>query len=369
MIAMYPKLSIISKAVLVVGIFISTGTANLIGNANAAELPPVVENISLPDNFSMCGEPFPLEDRHVREMLDREFTISVWDRAQVFMWLKRAGRFFPHIESELSRAGLPDDLKYLAVAESALIPYIRSRAGAVGLWQFMPGTGQKYGLEKKYGLDERREFEQATAAAIKYLKFLYEEFGSWYLALGAYNCGEKCIADAMEEQKVGTYFRLNLPLETERFVYRIAAIKLILERPERYGYRIAASDIYPPLAADVRKVSLRNAIHFTDAAQALGTDYKMLKELNPHIIGSRLPAGEYILKVPAGKGAELSSTLEKLSAEAAKNAPSVESYYVVRRGDTLSKIAERKGVSVRSLKQLNRIRGDVIQVGQRLRLR
>ncbi len=365
---MCTKLSIISKVVIVIAIFISAGTLNPTGNVDAAELPPVVENVPLPDSFSMCGEPFPLQDQHVREMLDREFTISVWDRAQVFMWLKRAGRYFPHIESELSRAGLPDDLKYLAVAESALIPYIRSRAGAVGLWQFMPGTGQRYGLEKKYGLDERREFEQATTAAIKYLKSLYEEFGSWYLALGAYNCGEKCISDALEEQKVATYFRLNLPLETERFVYRIAAIKLILERPEKYGYRIAASDIYPPLAADVRKVNLRQAIHFTDAAQALGTDYKMLKELNPHIIGSHLPSGEFILKVPAGKGAELASILEKLSAESASKSRRAESHYVVRRGDTLSKIAERNGVSVGHLKRLNKIRGDIIQVGQRLRL-
>ncbi len=337
-------------------------------NATSAELPPVVENIPLPASISLCGEPLPLEDPHVREMLDREFTISVWDRAQVFMWLKRAGKYFPHIEGELAKAGLPNDLKYLAVAESSLLPHVRSSAGANGLWQFMPETGRRFGLKKVHGLDERREYQKSTKAAIDYLTILYNRFGSWSLAMAAYNCGEKRVGDAIKEQRVDSYFRLDLPLETERYVYRIAAIKIILQDPERYGYRIDPSHIYSPLAAEIKNVRITNSIRFTDLAREFGIDYKTLKEMNPHIVGSYLPPGQYDLKVPAGNGVKVASALQRLSSVAPKNTPREERHYVVRRGDTLSRIAATTGVAVSTLKSLNRIKGDVIHVGQRLRL-
>ncbi len=338
-------------------------------NAASAEYPPVVENIPLPERLSLCGEPLPLEDFHVREMLDREFTISVWDRAQVFMWMKRAGRYFPHIERELASAGLPNDLKYLAVAESSLLPHVRSSAGAHGLWQFMPETGRRFGLKKVYGLDERREFEKATKAAIRYLTVLYNRFGSWSLAMAAYNCGEKRVEDAMKEQKVDSYFRLDLPLETERYLYRIAAIKIILENPERYGYRMDPSHVYPPIGAEVKNVHISSSVHFTDLAMECGVDYKTLKEMNPHILGSYLPPGQYDLKVPAGKGTIVASVLQRLSSKAAPSNPRREDrHYVVREGDTLSKISATTGVAVSTLKRLNSISGDIIHVGQRLRL-
>ena len=130
--------------------------------AEEPNIPGVLPNFPLPGSISLCHEPIPLENRRVLEMLDREFTIAVWDRAQVFMWLKRAGRYFPYIEEKLAEAGMPDDLKYAAVAESALIADIKSRKRATGLWQFMSRTGRRYGLRKNRVIDERLDFEQST---------------------------------------------------------------------------------------------------------------------------------------------------------------------------------------------------------------
>ncbi|MBT8406955.1 MAG: lytic transglycosylase domain-containing protein, partial [Deltaproteobacteria bacterium] len=149
--------------------------------------PELLPDFPLPGSINVCGESIPLENRRVLEMLDREFTIAVWDRAQVFLWLKRTGRYFPYIEEKLAEAGMPDELKYMAVAESALITDIKSRKRAVGLWQFMSRTGRRYGLRKNRSLDERLDFEQSTEAAIKYLQRLHDKFDNWTLALAAYN--------------------------------------------------------------------------------------------------------------------------------------------------------------------------------------
>ena len=149
--------------------------------------------------FPLSGEPMPLENRRVWEMLDREFTMAVSNRAQVFMWLKRAGRYFPYIEKKLAEAGMPEDLKYLAVAESALLTRIRSRKGAMGPWQFMAYTARRNGLRKDRMMDERLDFERATEAALKYPKRLKGIFGTWSLALAAYNCGDVRLKKEMKE--------------------------------------------------------------------------------------------------------------------------------------------------------------------------
>ncbi|MDH3803661.1 MAG: lytic transglycosylase domain-containing protein, partial [Deltaproteobacteria bacterium] len=168
----------------VVGLTSSTGPAE-----DSAPVG-VLSDFPLPGSISLCHEPIPLENQRVLEMLDREFTIAVWDRAQVFLWLKRAGRYFPYIEEKLAEAEMPDDLKYVAVAESALITTIRSSKRAAGLWQFMARTGRRYGLRKNRMLDERLDFERSTEAAITYLTQLHDTFDNWTLALAAYNCGD-----------------------------------------------------------------------------------------------------------------------------------------------------------------------------------
>jgi hypothetical protein len=338
---------------------------------------PVFNSFPCPRTLTLCGEPMPLENPDVYEMLDREFTVLVWDHAKVFMLLKRAARFFPVIEKALRDAGLPDDLKYLAVAESSLIPYARSSSGALGHWQFIPETGQRKGLRKDQTLDERMALERSTEAAILYLTQLKAMFGTWSLAMAAYNCGENRLQKEITEQKVANYYRLNLPTETERYVFRIAAIKIILENPRRYGYHMPEDQLYKPLKFDTVNVSVSSSIHITDLAQAIGTDFKVIKELNPELLGYHLPTGQYSLKVPAGSGRNALSALAQLNQRgpvAAKNDHSSSAnnsshgVYVVQPGDTLTRISSVTGVPVERLKALNGLQDTHITVGQRLKL-
>ena len=346
----------------------------------AQEAPgPVFNAFPCPKTLTLCGERMPLENPDIFEMLDREFTVLVWDHARVFMLLKRAARYFPFIEKALRDAGMPDDLKYLAVAESALIPHARSTSGALGHWQFIPETGQRKGLRKDQTVDERLALERSTEAAILYLTQLKEMFGSWTLAMAAYNCGENRVQKEIVEQKVTDYYRLNLPTETERYVFRIAASKIILEDPRRYGYMLPEDQLYRPLKFDTVTVNISSPIHITDLSQAIGTDFKVIKELNPEFLNYHLPTGQYSLKVPAGSGRNALAALAQLNqgapvaARANNNhsgAPnnSSQGIYVVQPGDTLTRISTITGVPVERLKALNGIPDSHIEIGQKLKL-
>lgn len=327
------------------------------------------EKFNLPHSITLCDEPIPLESPGVWEKLDREFTIAVWDRPQVILWLKRAGRYFPHIEAKLAEEGLPDDLKYLAVAESALLTSIRSSKRALGLWQLMARTGRQYGLRKNRQLDERLDFERATEAALNYIKHLRDTFDSWTLVLAAYNCGEYRLKREIRKQKVDDFYSLNLPAETERFIFRITAIKIIMENPQLYGYYLAKKQIYQPLKYDTVQVRVHKELHLTDMAFELCTDYRVLKELNPHILGHQLPTGRYALKVPPGVGVRVAMVLQKLDRSGSAELANISnSHYIVKQGDTLSHIALRTGVPIAILKSLNGIEGSLVRVGQRLQL-
>jgi LysM repeat protein len=340
-----------------------------ISTAEEPTAPQVLPDFPLPGSISLCHEPIPLENRRVLEMLDREFTIAVWDRAQVFLWLKRAGRYFPYIEEKLYEAGMPDDLKYMAVAESALITDIKSRKRAVGLWQFVSRTGRRYGLRKNRIIDERLDFEQSTEAAINYLRRLHDEFGNWTLALAAYNCGDAFLKREIRKQKVKDFYRLDLPLETERYVFRITAIKIIMENPRLYGFRLPPEQVYPPNWYDSVPVKISRNLNLTELALALDTDFKVLKELNPQFRRNYLPKGKHQIKVLPGFGPKVVVALEKLGkGGSAKKKDLSESYYVVHRGDTLGLIAKQTGVSINSLRKYNDIQGSTIWEGQTLRL-
>ncbi len=221
-------------------------------------------------------------------------------------------------------------------------------------------------------MDERLCFEKATGAALQYLQKLHSMFDKWTLALAGYNCGERCVQNAINKQHVNDYFRLNLPLETERFIFRITAIKLILENPQSYGYNINPKNVYNPLNTDKLNVNLKRSVSMIAFASALDTDYKVIKELNPHIFGNRLPAGSYQLNVPQGDSVRVAPILKRLT-PAPKAAPRKKkrktSYYRVKPGDSLGAIAAKRGVSVKKLKRLDKLRGSHIEVGQKLRLR
>jgi len=256
----------------------------------------------MPARLALCGEQVPLEDQAVREALDREFTIVVWSRAQTTMWLKRAHRYFPYITKKLKDHHLPQDLKYVAVIESDLRDRAFSRAGAAGPWQFMAPTALRFQLKANDQIDERLDFGAATDAALRYLKALRQQLGNWPLALAAYNCGEGRVLKEMAAQGVSDYYRLALPEETERYVFRLLAAKVVLENPKAYGFEIPAEELYEPLEYEVAQATLTGETPVRTLAWACGSYYKAFKTLNPWIKGAGLPPGTYRFKVPKGTG-------------------------------------------------------------------
>lgn len=332
--------------------------------------PPPQFLPSAPDKLELAGEKVPLDQPFVAEQLDREFIISVHDQAQVVMWLKRGRRYFPYISQELKKAGLPDDLKYLAVAESSLLHRVRSYAGAVGLWQFIPETGKRYGLRENRWFDDRRNPEKATAAAIAYLRDLKEEFGSWALAMAAYNCGEQRVRREIAEQGVKDYYNLYLPRETMRYVFRIMAAKIILSDPAKYGYVLPKEELYAPLPADHVTLKLSRDLHLRILAQASNTTVRHLMEMNPELRSYWLPRGEVSLKVPKGEGDKVKgrlATLDLSKPEGVRTQPPTGTRtVVVKEGDSLAVIARRNKVKIADLRKANRISGSMIKPGQKL---
>jgi membrane-bound lytic murein transglycosylase D len=253
-----------------------------------------------PEEVSLCGELFPLEDRRVWENLDREFLLALSNEAQVLLWMKRARRYFPLIEKKLKEMGLPDDLKYLAVTESSLRPEAVSSSGAGGIWQFIPSTGEKYGMRRDRSIDERFDFLKATEGALAYLKSLYEEFKSWTLSMAAYNAGENRVRKEIDLQETMNYFYLDLPLETERYVYKIAVAKIVLSDPGRYGYALEEREFYPPLQVERIQIELTQPLPIMEVARAVGFSYKEIKEMNPHLSEETIPPGTQFLNLPPG---------------------------------------------------------------------
>jgi hypothetical protein len=259
-------------------------------------------DFQLPPSVTVCGEALPLDRPSVRERLDYEFLFAVNHPAQVELWRRRALRFFPLIESSLKKAGLPDDLKYLAVAESDLRPQVVSPAGAAGIWQFIPSTARMFGLRVNKFEDQRMLPEILLPIGMKYLSSLRNRFGSWSLAMAAYNAGEQRISNALSSQKATDYYGLNLPRETERYVYRIAAIKLVLDSAELYGLNDSPpAGLYKFREYNESSASFPKETGWDELARKHKTDYKTLRLLNPHLASqSSLKGGPYIFRVPRG---------------------------------------------------------------------
>jgi hypothetical protein len=261
---------------------------------------PRLTTHKLPPEVVLCGERVPLEDRNVWENLDREFLVALSNEAQMLLYMKRARRYFPHIEKRLKEEGLPDDLKYVAIVESGLRPYAVSPSGASGIWQFIQTTGEKYGLRKYPSADERFDFFKATEGALAYLKNLYAEFKNWALAMAAYNVGENRIRKEIELQRTTNYFYLDLPVETERYVYKIAVAKIILSDTESYGFHLEEKELYDPLQVERVLVDLICPLPFIEVSGALGIYYKEMREMNPHLLEEMIPPGVHYLNLPPG---------------------------------------------------------------------
>ena len=274
--------------------------ANLRNRLNNIQTRPSLTTYKLPKEVSLCGERFPLEDRNVWENLDREFLLALSNEAQVLLWMKRTRRYFPVIEKRLKEIGLPDDLKYVTITESSLRPEAVSSSGAGGIWQFIPSTGEKYGMRKNRSIDERFDFFKATEGALSYLRSLYEEFRSWTLSMAAYNAGENRVRKEIDLQKTRNYFYLDLPLETERYVYKIAVAKIILSDPGRYGYFLDEKEVYDPLQVERVQIELIKPLPIMEVAKAIGIFYKDIKEMNPQLFEEAIPPGTHSLNLPPG---------------------------------------------------------------------
>ncbi len=269
-------------------------------STSMSSFPLTVPYFPPPAQLELCGESVPIQDQNVLERFDREFTMIVYNHAQIYLWLKRMERYFPWIEERLRHYNLPDDLKYVAIAESDLLPNANSPKGAGGPWQFMPATGRQYGLQQRGTYDERFDHERSTDSAFLYLQSLYKRFGNWALAIAAYNCGEGRVQEEMRSQGMRSYYHLRLPHETERYVMRIIAIKTVLSNPSRYGYNLVKGEGYPPFSVDRVRVSFDRSVPIQSIAAAVGSYYREIKRLNPTFRGEDIPPGAYVLKLPQG---------------------------------------------------------------------
>jgi hypothetical protein len=311
----------------------------------------------LPEEITFCDERIPLEKRYVWERLDKEYLLALGNTPQVLLWLKRSNRYFPYIEERLREEELPEDLKYLAVIESDLIQDVRSPVGAAGPWQFMKFTARKMGLRVDSVIDERYDFRQSTDAAIKYLKRLNRTFNSWIVSVAAYNLGITRIQSEMRKQRIDDYYYLELPEETERYVFRAIAAKLILSKPEKFGFILEKDQYYHPIQYDVVDLRIRGTTSLKTIAKASQTYLKTIKSLNPQIRRLYLPPGNYLIKIPQGKMDAFEENFKR----------SPNAIHVVRKGDNLTKIARRYNVSISQLLRLNGMQGaETIYPGQQL---
>lgn len=258
-----------------------------------------VHDIELPETMEFCGERVPLDRFYVREALERELMVNVYRHASTILLLKRTSRWFPVMEPIMQKNKLPKDFVYLAMIESDLTNAV-SPSKAVGFWQFLEGTGKQYNLEINKEVDRRYDQEMETQAACDFLKDLYRRFNSWTLAAAAYNCGGGRISRTIEEQQVQSYYDMLLPTETERYVYRILAFKLITENPKKYGFQISDDGWYQPL--DYKTVTVTESIEdLATFAVSQGTNLKMLKYYNPWLRSNTLTISEgnsYVIKLP-----------------------------------------------------------------------
>lgn len=255
-----------------------------VSSANRAAFS--VYGVEMPEQVTFAGEIIPVELFDVKEALDRELLSNTYFHSQTIRLIKMANRYFPQIEPVLRANLVPDDFKYLAVAESGLSQAV-SPAKAVGFWQLLKGTAMEYGLEVRAEVDERYHVVKSTEVACKYLIDSYRKYGNWTMTAASYNAGRRGVDRQIERQKTENYYDLLLNEETARYIFRVVAFKLIFEDPTAYGFTLSEKDLYPEIPVYTIEIDSTVA-NFADFAMARETNYKIFKYLNPWLRDNKL---------------------------------------------------------------------------------
>jgi membrane-bound lytic murein transglycosylase D len=334
-------------------------------NQNYKVLP-----VPLPDTMNFAGEPVPMNHLGVRENLEQEMLVNIYWQSQTMLALKRANRYFPEIEKILRKNGIPADFKYLAMAESGF-SYKASPAGAAGFWQILKSTALANGLEVGKEIDERYNLEKSTEAACTYFKQAYSEFHNWTLVAASYNMGMGGVAKAIAFQKQANYYDLGLNTETSRYIYRILALKEVQSNPEKFGFYIKSSELYP-LIPTIQVIVDSSIENLADYAISMHVNYRILKILNPWLISSSLsnPDKEtYIISLPKTdaiffdlgeniifndtNAGRVSQCLMDTSAKVQNTCSSKIIVHFVKKDETLQTIAGKYNVSIEQLRSWN----------------
>lgn len=272
------------------------------GNLNATE-PAMTDVVAphIPHHITFAGDRVDMDRVDMYERFDRELTSMSFTHGTTLLTIKRANKYFPTLVPILKEYGVPTDLIYLACIESNLNPRAVSGAGAAGLWQFMPATAREYGLEVNDYVDERYHPEKSTIAAIKYLKNAYNKYGNWESTAASYNAGMGRISRELGAQQVGSAYDLYLNDQTSRYMFRLLAMKSILEHPRHFGYKLTESQLYFPI--EYHEIEINGPIEdWQQWSIDNGTTYQQLRELNPWIRAKSLPNKSnktYLVRIPA----------------------------------------------------------------------
>lgn len=293
------RLALLSGCIFLLLIFVSSHAAETsVEEEMSSPLPQIVKAPDLNKSFDWAGEPMPLT-ADAKERLDVELLSNSYYHSSTLQYLKRAHRYFPKMESILREHGIPDDFKYLAVAESGL-QHVSSAASAKGFWQFRKLAGKEYGLEINDEVDERYHLERSTIAACKYLNYLYRRFGTWTDASAAYNVGPTAYARQLKAQGEKGFYDMNLNRETSRYVFRLMAIKEIMSNHNDYGFYIDDTEKYLPLDNFYHVQVDKSVPDWGKWAREHGITYRELKRYNPWLRDSHLTVikNTYLVKVP-----------------------------------------------------------------------